>query len=76
MFEGTLTQNITMGVPWEALAVERACELACRLSASFLAVLDGLYVAHASGQEWDLETLAERFSRGVVAHVRRLERAT
>jgi ABC-type multidrug transport system fused ATPase/permease subunit len=29
VFEGTLTQNITMGVPWEALAVERACELAC-----------------------------------------------
>jgi AcrR family transcriptional regulator len=48
-------------------------DLACRLSASFLAVLDGLYVAHASGQGWDLEALAERFSRGVVAHVRRLE---
>jgi ABC-type multidrug transport system fused ATPase/permease subunit len=29
VFEGTLTQNITMGIPWEASAVERACELAC-----------------------------------------------
>jgi ABC-type bacteriocin/lantibiotic exporter with double-glycine peptidase domain len=29
VFEGTLTQNITMGVPWEPQAVERACELAC-----------------------------------------------
>ena len=29
VFEGTLTQNITMGIAWPPEAVERACELAC-----------------------------------------------
>jgi AcrR family transcriptional regulator len=47
--------------------------LARRLSASFLAVLDGLYVAHASAIGWDLEALADRFAAGVVAHLRRLQ---
>jgi len=50
--------------------------LARRLSASLLAVLDGLYVAHASGLFPDLEAVADRFARGIVAHVERLrERA-
>ena len=48
--------------------------LARRLSASLLAVLDGLYVAHAGGLAPDLEALAERFVRGIVAHVDRLRR--
>jgi ABC-type multidrug transport system fused ATPase/permease subunit len=29
VFEGTLTQNITMGISWRPEAVERACDLAC-----------------------------------------------
>jgi ABC-type bacteriocin/lantibiotic exporter with double-glycine peptidase domain len=29
VFEGTLTQNITMGIAWDAQEVDRACELAC-----------------------------------------------
>jgi ABC-type bacteriocin/lantibiotic exporter with double-glycine peptidase domain len=29
VFEGTLTQNITMGIAWPPEMVERACELAC-----------------------------------------------
>lgn len=44
--------------------------LARSLGAFYLAVLDGLYVASAADQGWDLEALADRFARGVVAHVR------
>jgi AcrR family transcriptional regulator len=62
---------------WEAMLPPEIAEpvLARRLSASFLATLDGLYVAHSSRQDWDLEALADHFARGVVAHVRRLQAA-
>jgi hypothetical protein len=62
---------------WESLLPQEIADpvLARRLSASFLALLDGLYVAHSSAQGWDLDALAEGFARGVVAHLRRLQAA-
>jgi AcrR family transcriptional regulator len=62
---------------WESLLPPEIADpaLARRLSASFLAVLDGLYVAHSSAQDWDLDVIADRFARGVAAHVRRLQAA-
>jgi AcrR family transcriptional regulator len=62
---------------WESVLPPEVADpaLARRLSASFLAVLDGLYVASSSAQDWDLEAVADLFASGVVAHVRRLQAA-
>ncbi|WP_162529840.1 TetR/AcrR family transcriptional regulator [Nocardioides caldifontis] len=61
---------------WLGLLPEEIADpaLAHRLSASFLALLDGLFVASSSTDDWDLDALADRFARGLVAHVRRLQR--
>jgi AcrR family transcriptional regulator len=62
---------------WEEVLPPEVADpaLARRLSASLLAVLDGLYVAHAAGLGWDLPAVADRFARGIAAHVSRLQDA-
>ena len=62
---------------WDGLLPPEVADraLSLRLSASLLALLDGLYMARASGQDWDLEAIADRFAAGVAAHVRRLQEA-